>query len=122
MMNKEPLPSDAVTGDGVLLERLKRLHNDSKAIRESFFPEAGGVGSDVTPEFTADFIHLASIAKIKAKTEAFNSHRSTLVDSINAFVIVPNDVMPDANKNEIDLSSFVRRYIPEAEWPRFIAE
>lgn len=108
-MNTEDM---LIRDEDTVLERLKKIHDVSEAERES--------RADCPGLISKDFDQLVRIAKTMGRTKLKQEGKMDEADYLNSFNIVPDNQIADAHNNEINLSGFVRRFIPESDWANFI--
>jgi len=115
---------DNTKQEGTLLDRLKRIKESTDKVQTLQVGETVIKRDDT--QFTNEFSHTVNVLKSKAKTEAFNnrdidsSERLRLINLLNIIVIVPDEVLADVGKDEINITPFVRRFLPETEWEKYI--
>jgi hypothetical protein len=96
----------------LLLDRLKRLQAGVAA---------STVETDVQPKLvSSDFAQLARIALTLARTECLKNDQMDRLTLLRQIEIVPDEAIPDAHNNEVNLTNFVRSNVPEKDWPMFI--
>jgi len=108
-------------GPEIFLNRLIREASERMALNSSDAPlvdESLLLVENI--ESSDGFERMANIVRNKALTEAYSNHHVEIVDMINTYVIIPDDKLANSEKNEINLSNFVRKYLPESDWAEYI--
>lgn len=102
-----------------LLERLKRQKAESERDNTQIETE---LGQQVDPEslITDEFKLLSSLAIHEAKTLASKNGDYAQYEILSSLVIIPDGQLSNAHNNEINFSSFIRRFLPESSWPKYI--
>lgn len=108
-------------GPETFLNRLIREASERMALAEADTPlvdESLLLAENI--ESSNSFERMANIVKNKALTEAFANHHTEIIDMIIIYVIIPDNRLANSEKNEINLSNFVRKYLPESDWAEYI--
>lgn len=108
-----------------LLDRLKRIRELTEQTRAT-------INTDHLPatslESSSDLGHNVFVLEQKAKTAVLerqdlkSTEKYEIIDLINEITLVPDEELADMNKNEMNLTPYVRRFLPESEWPKYIPE
>ena len=100
-------------GREILLNRLIREAAERKALAAADMPPIDNYLLAENVESSDSFERMINVVRNKALTEAYSNHHVEIIDMINIYVIIPDNRLANYEKNEINLSNFVRKYLPQ---------